>query len=69
MCVSKLVRMGLAAMKVEIVQFPLAVSGLGSIGVMVVAKNLTDLIHQFKTGIRTKFWLWLVFHNLLLKSQ
>ena len=47
---SHLGRMGLAAMKLDVTEYPIAVSLFGAVGVMVVAQHLTDLIISFNLG-------------------
>jgi len=58
-------RVGLAAMKFDVPKYPIAVSLFGAIGVMVIAQNLTDLIHQFQFRVGFKFWPPLGFHPII----
>jgi hypothetical protein len=41
-------RAGFIAMKLDVTKYPIEVSPFGGIGAMVVAQNLTDLVHQFQ---------------------
>ena len=59
------VRRGLAAEVMEIAKYPLAISLLGAVGVVIRAEHLAHLVHEREAGIWAKFRLsiLLTFHN------
>ena len=56
--------MGLAAVKMNVAQYPLAIGFLGSIRIVIVAKDLLHLIHQLQLRVWSKAEF--IFHNISL---
>ena len=54
--------MGFTAMVPNIPHDPIAIGLFGTIGIVVVSKDLADLIHKSEFGIRLKFF-W-IFHAI-----
>jgi len=51
-------RMGLAAEVMDIAEYPLAIGLLGAIRVMMIPQHFSNLIHELKPGIGTRFRLF-----------